>query len=68
MTVTDYAGVLGLVAAALVAFWMLTGTHGPRASARHSAPPTDEPHQPMASAGAARHRATSGGLLQRILR
>ncbi|GAA1539328.1 hypothetical protein [Kribbella lupini] len=62
MTVTDFAGILGLVAAAVLAAWMLLGanTTPHRGDPRHSAPGT-EPRP-------ARHRATSGGKLQRIFR
>ncbi len=55
MTLTDYAGILGLLAAAAVAAWMLLGsanTSPHRGDPRHSAPLTPRP---------ARHRASSSG-------
>ncbi|ADB29195.1 hypothetical protein Kfla_0066 [Kribbella flavida DSM 17836] len=62
MTVTDFAGILGLVAAALLALWMLLGasTTPHRGDPRHSAPTTDP--RP------ARHRADPGHLLHRLRR
>jgi hypothetical protein len=62
MTVTDFFGVLGLIAAALLGAWMLLGanTTPHRGDPRHSTPTADP--RP------ARHRATSGGRLQRIFR
>ena len=62
MTVTDFAGILGLVAAAALAAWMLLGanTTPHRGDPRHSAP-NAEPRP-------ARHRATSGGRLHRLFR
>jgi hypothetical protein len=62
MTVTDFAGILGLVAATALAAWMLLGanTTPHRGDPRHSASnPEGRP---------ARHRATSGGRLHRIFR
>ena len=60
MTVTDFAGILGLVAAAALAAWMLLGanTTPHRGDPRHSAPGVE--------ARPARHRSTSGGRLHRL--
>lgn len=61
MTVTDVAGVLGLVAAALLGLWMLLGasTTPHRSDPRHSAPTASRPP---------RHRATAGNPLHRLVR
>jgi hypothetical protein len=62
MTVTDFAGILGLVAAAALAAWMLLGanTTPHRGDPRHSAP--------GAEARPPRHRAAGGRIHRLFLR
>lgn len=40
MSLTDYAGIAGLIAAALLAFWMLRGARTQPPAARHRGNPT----------------------------
>ena len=39
MSLTDYAGIAGLIAAALLAFWMLRGARTQAPAARHRGNP-----------------------------
>ncbi|MEV5960774.1 hypothetical protein AB0L70_03370 [Kribbella sp. NPDC051952] len=55
MSLTDYAGIAGLFAAAAVAIWMLLSPHTPAPTGRHRAAPALRLPRPHHSDRGARH-------------
>ncbi|WP_165949101.1 hypothetical protein [Kribbella turkmenica] len=55
MSLTDYAGVAGLLAAAVLAFWMLRGPRAHAPAARHRGNPALRLPRPSHPERASRH-------------